>query len=63
MSAAMVPEAPRKSIHQIDLTIGRAKKQRSRIRRHRASIKGRVHAPVNGDKNVLTTFEGCDGNG
>ena len=41
--AAMIAKAGRKSIHKINRSIGRAKKQPTRIRRHQSSIKGRLH--------------------
>ena len=41
---AMIAKAGRKSIHQIDRSIGRAKKQPTRIRRHQPRIKSRFHS-------------------
>ncbi len=43
---AMIAKAIRKAPHHIDRPIGGAQKQRSRIRRHQASIKGRFHSPA-----------------
>jgi hypothetical protein len=43
---AMIAKAIRKATHQIDRPIRRAQKQRSRIRRHQATIKGRFHSPA-----------------
>ncbi|MGY4286352.1 hypothetical protein ACVWXO_005572 [Bradyrhizobium sp. LM2.7] len=44
--AAMIAKAIGKAPHQINHPIGGTQKQRSSIRRHQASIKGRLHSPA-----------------
>jgi hypothetical protein len=48
---ATIAKAPGKPGDQTDRTIGRAEKQRSRVRRHQRGVKGRIHsAPFHDSK-------------
>jgi len=46
IGAAIVAKTVCKPIHQIDGSIGRAQKQRSRIRRHQSGIERGFHSPT-----------------
>jgi hypothetical protein len=50
--AAMVAKAVRKSIHQIDRSIGRAKQQRSSIRRHQSAVERCFHSATFNDSKI-----------
>ena len=50
--AAMIAKAVRKPIHQTDRPIGRAQKQRTRIRRHQSGIKCRFHSAAFHDSKI-----------
>jgi hypothetical protein len=48
----MIAKAIRKSIHQTDHPIGRAQKQRTRIRCHQSGIKSRFHSAAFHDSKI-----------